>query len=111
MRAGSRTRFVATAAPSIPRKLNSSSAQAAGSARATSPPFASTEPTFPGSKRTSPTIATIASAPILSTVVVTATAPTDRVPTRLLSTGSQSTIIASPDVVARVSSIPNSAAA
>ena len=76
-----------------------------------SPFFASTSPTLPGSNMIRPTIATIDSAPIFSTVVVTATVPTDRVLTRLLSTGSQSTVSASASVVPRASPSPNSVAA
>src|SRR6185437_16754377 len=89
LRAGSRTRLVATAALSMPRNEKSSRADALGSA-VHEPPCARTGPTLPGWNASNPATATIARAVIFRTVVATATAPTDRVPTRLLSAASQS---------------------
>ena len=70
-----------------------------------------TGPTWPAWNASNPATATIARAVIFRTVVATATAPTDRVLTRLLSAASQSTAPATANVVSRLDPSPNSASA
>ena len=94
----------------MPKNEKSSRADALGSA-VNEPPCARTGPTALAWNASSPATATIARAAILSTVVATATAPTDRVETRLLNAGSQSTAPATANVVSRLDPSPSSVSA